>query len=784
MELPAAFTSFRSYYGVSLRPYSSRFSGLIFSKCSFRRRRKHSLSCRGSSGRSSHSLRVTASSAGNGPGRADSEVNCEDFWGKSEFVEVISIGSRKDAVLDFCLESPFQFSSVRFWHILIKDSSKVQLQQRIFGKDVTPMIFEVPPSSKSCPKAIILVASAGYGLDLMVAIDILRTIRSANGFVVTIIMKPFSFEGQRRQVEAKDLTEKLQSHTDLFIGLDADMLLKKDLVTLDEAVKTANSAVLMSITAVSVLTTDIHRKLIDASHYDAKEIEASEVIKILEVYKEANIGFGAGYNIKTSILRSMYDCPFLSMGVKDLDGMIICIIASSSTIENSDVHAILHTFRQTTEYEGKILVSTVHEPNLEPNLVVTTVLIVGFARKQASQKSGIISGLAEHFPFIFNLFNRHQWLLNDTRENLPLDSADSPDSSEMGNRKAVVIAEGFDRYSEGPEEVTNTNYDEFHLSSGLEQNEDGNYEATAESSSLYDPITEETPAFQRQPLVSWNLGPGSQLAEDWAKERAAEDGATVMLDNLTIFRLPVGVKPPEELKDGVNASFPTQDPKTKSEDGVKAQPAYNLSMSSRNSFTDTGLGAVREFYNTASTLVKGKDADNPKKQRNLSARAASMLEAERDSPKKWSPMVEMPYRGGIYEGRCQGGLPEGKGRLLLGDGSIYDGMWRYGKRSGLGTFYFSNGDVFQGSWRDDAMHGKGWLYFHTGDRWFANFWKGKANGEGRFYSKSGDVFFGQFQDGWRHGHFICIDVDGTRCTENWDRGVLVSRKLESDNGDG
>lgn len=79
------------------------------------------------------------------------------------------------------------------------------------------------------------------------------------------------------------------------------------------------------------------------------------------------------------------------------------------------------------------------------------------------------------------------------------------------------------------------------------------------------------------------------------------------------------------------------------------------------------------------------------------------------------------------------------------------------------------------------MHGKGWFYFHTGDRWFANFWKGKANGEGRFYSKSGDVFFGHFQDGWRHGHFLCIDVDGTRSLEIWDQGVLVSRKqLDSD----
>lgn len=173
---------------------------------------------------------------------------------------------------------------------------------------------------------------------------------------------------------------------------------------------------------------------------------------------------------------------------------------------------------------------------------------------------------------------------------------------------------------------------------------------------------------------------------------------------------------------------------------------------------------------------KGNSPNISKKQGGLSVRAASMLESERDSQKKWSRVVEMRYRGGMYKGRTQGGLPEGKGRLLLGDGSIYDGMWRYGKRSGLGTFYFNNGDVFQGSWRDDVMHGKGWIYFHTGDRWFVNFWKGKADGEGRFYSKYGDVFFGHFKEGWRHGHFLRINVDGTRAEELWEEGVLVSEK--------
>lgn len=45
------------------------------------------------------------------------------------------------------------------------------------------------------------MASAGYGLDHIAAVDILRTIRSVNGFIVVIILKPFGFEGQRRHDE-------------------------------------------------------------------------------------------------------------------------------------------------------------------------------------------------------------------------------------------------------------------------------------------------------------------------------------------------------------------------------------------------------------------------------------------------------------------------------------------------------------------------------------------------------------------------------------------------------
>ena len=79
------------------------------------------------------------------------------------------------------------------------------------------------------------------------------------------------------------------------------------MVTLDEAIKTANNAVLMSVTAVSVLKSvsllltmfmssqvqdplltliiidkfqDLNRKLTGASYNDVKEIEISEVFRV------------------------------------------------------------------------------------------------------------------------------------------------------------------------------------------------------------------------------------------------------------------------------------------------------------------------------------------------------------------------------------------------------------------------------------------------------------------------------------------------------------------------
>lgn len=732
--------------------------------------------------RISSPLRVSLKSELNSPSNEflygdDSEV----AWGEDpNTVEVIGIGSRKDAIIDFCLESPFEssFSSLRFWTIISNDeSSKVQLQQRSIGKDVILRNMDLPASQLSAPRTAILVASAGYGLDHITAIELLGGVKSADGMAVGIVLKPFSFEGQRRQEEVMELVTKVREHTNFCIVVDTDVLLKKEVVTLAEALKSANNAVLLSINSIFTLMSERHKKLIDCPHNTTKELKVPELLKLFGSSEEARVGFGAGNNMKLSIARAVFDCPFITDGVKELTGVAVCTLACAAVLDNHNVYNFLHTFRKTTGWQHEIVLSTVHETNLEPNLFVTTIIVCGSRRENVPQRNGFFSGLVQHFPFVLSLLGR---VRTESKESLPENSFESPLTAEAENslvRDDMSNFSSFDDNGRSPDQysdkvltpsgnsVETPDLSEWNNKDKISDDEVSNASDNI-APDVYDQISEGQLSLEREPLIWWNVGPSLHIAEEWAKQRAAISGSDVVLDSQSAYTLPVGVK----------SSEPSMNKKSRISNGMGEESVGGKKAPSWDTLTDAGFEAVMDIYNATSTMLKGTYPNISKKSNLLTMRAASMLEVERDSEKKWAPTVEMQYRGGIYRGRCQGGLPEGKGCLTLMDGSIYDGMWRYGKKAGVGTFYYSNGDVFQGTWRDDLMHGKGWFYFHSGDRWFANFWKGKANGEGRFYSKDGEIFFGHFQDGWRHGPCLCISVSGVRYAEIWDEGVLLDRQ--------
>ncbi|CAH9134380.1 unnamed protein product [Cuscuta epithymum] len=695
------------------------------------------------------------------------------IWEETDFVEVIGIGSRKNTIIDFCLSSSSCSPALRFWNILVEDSGKVLLHQRCLTEDIIAEVVEVPSSLSLCSKAIILVANAAYGGDNVLSLDILRRVRYADGLVIGIILKPFCFEGRRRQDEMNELVDELQKQANFCIVIDTDALLAKELLTLDEALKTSNKAVLMAVNAISALVSDSFTRYQNLPNNCSELLKVPQLSNILEGYREAKIGYGVGYDIKTSILRAAYECPFLGVSLQESDGVILCVIASSSALDSHDVNIICQTFRQTTGWRRELVISVIHEANMDANLILTTLIVCGCIVQQPSYRNSLLFRLAQHFPFISNFFKKPD---PHSAEMPYMDSMD-------GMRPVQCKAEDVPFSGKELQELSHITGEEKFLSMGCESGPVQSkiaFSAT-DFSVIDDVINTEggVPTFRRELLTRQNLHPGFEIRQGGVKE-GTDDLETYESDVSRTFRLPVGVKQLEQSKNGSTASnslnwtewMTDEIKRAKTPDDKGRIPWYRMNPDSESMLV---------VDNHATIVTQGDQNNFSKNKGVLSVRAASMLESERDTQKKWIPVVELKYRGGIYRGRIQGGLPEGKGRLSLRDGSVYDGMWRYGRRSGLGTMYFSNGNIYRGSWRDDLMHGKGWVYFHTGDRWFVDFWKGKANGEGRFYCKNGDVSFGHFKDGWRHGQFLNLIIDGTRCLEIWDEGVLTSREvLDSD----
>ena len=65
------------------------------------------------------------------------------------------------------------------------------------------------------------------------------------------------------------------------------------------------------------------------------------------------------------------------------------------------------------------------------------------------------------------------------------------------------------------------------------------------------------------------------------------------------------------------------------------------------------------------------------------------------------------WLGGRYQGDTVDGIPHGKGRLLLPNGTRYDGEWKEGKPDGRGITIYPNGSAYKGDFKAGKQDGYG-----------------------------------------------------------------------------
>ena len=132
--------------------------------------------------------------------------------------------------------------------------------------------------------------------------------------------------------------------------VDSDVLLKREMVTLTEALMTTNNVVLLAILVVSTLVSDSHMKVLDIIPDDSKVVSTSDVLNILQHSDKAAIGFGAGFSVKA------LDEELLRRGLvlnDDLQSVLAKhdAIASGSPLPQQPVISNFHTSSASAPYE-------------------------------------------------------------------------------------------------------------------------------------------------------------------------------------------------------------------------------------------------------------------------------------------------------------------------------------------------------------------------------------------------------------------------------------------------
>lgn len=85
-------------------------------------------------------------------------------------------------------------------------------------------------------------------------------------------------------------------------------------------------------------------------------------------------------------------------------------------------------------------------------------------------------------------------------------------------------------------------------------------------------------------------------------------------------------------------------------------------------------------------------------------------------------MQSITWAGGSYVGELINGVPQGKGKLRLPDGTSYEGVWLEGKPHGKGIIYYPSGAYYQGEFKNGTRDGYG-EYVPPDGRMYSGLWK-------------------------------------------------------------
>lgn len=243
---------------------------------------------------------------------------------------------------------------------------------------------------------VFLTVGEGGGTGTGAAPVVAEVAKEQGALTIAVVTRPFSFEGQRRQVQAVAGIDELRDKVDTIIVIPNDRLLSisNEHTSMVDAFRMADDVLLEGVSGISSLITT--PGLINTDFADVKKIMSNAGTALL------GVGRAKGENRAENATKAALSSELLEESIDGARGVIFNLAAGSG-LGLFEANRAAETVRQVASPEANIIFGAVIDEALEDELRVT-VIAAGFDRygdgpsDHARQHDGPLDPLAQHVP--------------------------------------------------------------------------------------------------------------------------------------------------------------------------------------------------------------------------------------------------------------------------------------------------------------------------------------------------------------------------------------------------
>jgi cell division protein FtsZ len=232
---------------------------------------------------------------------------------------------------------------------------------------------------------VFITAGEGGGTGTGAAPVVAEVARSLGALTISVVTRPFSFEGRRRSVQAESGIQRLKEHVDAVIVIPNDRLLTvaTEKTSMVNAFKMADEVLLQGVQGITDLITVPGQ--INTDFADVRTVLSSAGSAIM------GIGAADGEGRAVNAARMATTSPLLEAKIEGARGVLVNI-AGGSELRLFEVNEAMEIVHSVAHPDANIIFGTVIDDALDDQVRVT-VIAAGF--EQWDEGRGTVAGPPE-----------------------------------------------------------------------------------------------------------------------------------------------------------------------------------------------------------------------------------------------------------------------------------------------------------------------------------------------------------------------------------------------------